>query len=100
MYTEFQFISCLNIIDARFNSRMSDLTSTSDGKIRAVQISGLALAFASWRFYKAKQTTWFKLSYFLTWPVLGSGIIYELQREQNKRIEQLVKSQEHKEDAS
>ena len=79
---------------------MSDLMSTSDGRIRAVQISGLALAFASWRFYKAKQTTMFKLSYFLTWPVLGSGIIFELQREQNKRIDQLLKAQKHKEDAS
>lgn len=37
--------------------------------------AGLTLAGAATLFYKRKQTTAFKLAYFLTWPTLGSAVL-------------------------
>lgn len=37
--------------------------------------AGLACAASAFVFYKQKKTKPFKIAYFLTWPVLGAGII-------------------------
>lgn len=52
--------------------------------------AGIGLAILSRQFYKAKKTIPFKISYFLTWPVLGTGVIQLVQTEQQSKIDERI----------
>ena len=52
--------------------------------------AGVGLALLSRHFYKAKKTIPFKISYFLTWPVLGTGIIQLVQTKKQLEINEIL----------
>ncbi len=77
-----------HIIDV-FHMTDTGHVSTSNVVERNVLLgAGLGLALLSRHFYRAKMTTPFKISYFLTWPVLGTGIIQLVQTQQQVEINQ------------
>lgn len=53
----------------------SHLQSTQSTRKKGLLAAGLVCAGSAFVFYKQKKTRPFKIAYFLTWPVLGAGII-------------------------
>lgn len=67
---------------------MADPVTQGIGEKNLLLGAGLGLAFLSRHFYKTKKTIPFKISYFLTWPVLGTGIIQLVQTQQQLVIQE------------